>query len=98
MKTTRVPVLVVGAGAAGTLLTLELARRGVRVRTIDRLAKPAGTSRAIALHARTLEILERLDKRLIERYLDRGIRGKGYVLHCVDARGKRSERRPAIDF
>jgi 2-polyprenyl-6-methoxyphenol hydroxylase-like FAD-dependent oxidoreductase len=98
MKTTRVPVLIVGAGAAGTLLTLELARRSVRVRTIDRLAKPAGTSRALALHARTLEIFERLDRRLIERYLDRGIRGKGYVLHCVDAGGRRSERRPAIDF
>jgi 2-polyprenyl-6-methoxyphenol hydroxylase-like FAD-dependent oxidoreductase len=98
MKTTRVPVLVVGAGAAGTMLTLELARRGVRVRTIDRLPKPSTSSRAIAIHARTLEILERLDKRLIERYLDRGIRNRGYVLHCVDAHGRRSELRPAVDF
>ena len=98
MKKSQVPVLVVGAGAAGTMLTLELARRGVRVRTVDRLAKPAETSRAITVHARTAEILERIDKRLIERYLDRGIQNKGYVLHFVDANGKRSEVRPGIDF
>ena len=78
-------MLIVGAGAAGTMLTLELARRGVRVRTVDRLPKPADTSRAITVHARTMEIFERIDKRLIERYLDRGIHNKGYVLHFVDA-------------
>lgn len=98
MKKSQIPVLVVGAGAAGTMLTLELARRGVRVRTVDRLPKPAETSRAITVHARTAEILERIDKRLIERYLDRGIHNKGYVLHFVDANGKRSEVRPGIDF
>ena len=98
MKTSQVPVLVVGAGAAGTMLTLELARRGVRVRTVDRLSKPAETSRAITVHARMAEIFERIDKRLIDRYLERGIHNKGYVLHFVDADGKRSEVRPGIDF
>ena len=98
MKTTKVPVLVVGAGAAGTMLTLELARRGVRVRAVDRLPRPADTSRAITVHARTMEIFERIDKRLIERYLDRGIHNRGYVLHYVGADEKRSEVRPGIDF
>jgi 2-polyprenyl-6-methoxyphenol hydroxylase-like FAD-dependent oxidoreductase len=98
MKTSHVPVLVVGAGAAGTMLTLELARRGVNVRTIDRLPKPGDTSKAITVHARTLEILERIDKRLVDRFLERGIHNLGYVLHFVDAAGKRSEVRPGIDF
>ncbi len=98
MKTSKVPVLVIGAGAAGTMLSLELARRGVRVRTVDRLPKPADTSRAITVHARMMEIFERIDKRLIERYLERGIHNKGYVLHFVDAAGKRGEVRPGIDF
>jgi 2-polyprenyl-6-methoxyphenol hydroxylase-like FAD-dependent oxidoreductase len=98
LKTSKVPVLVIGAGAAGTMLTLELARRGVRVRTIDGLPKPMDTSRAIIVHARMLEIFERIDKRLIERYLDRGIHNKGYVLHFVDATGARTEARPRIDF
>ena len=98
MKKSHVPVLVVGAGVAGTMLTLELARRGVNVRTVDRLPKPTDTSKAITVHARTLEILERIDKRLVDRFLERGIHNKGYVLHFVDAAGKRSEVRPGIDF
>jgi NADPH-dependent dioxygenase len=98
MKKSHVPVLVVGAGAAGTMLTLELARRGVNVRTIDRLPKPGETSKAITVHARTLEILERIDKRLVDRFLERGVHNLGYVLHFVDAAGKRSEVRPGIDF
>ena len=80
------------------MLTLELARRGVNVRTIDRLPKPGDTSKAITVHARTLEILERIDKRLVDRFLERGIHNLGYVLHFVDAAGKRSEVRPGIDF
>jgi 2-polyprenyl-6-methoxyphenol hydroxylase-like FAD-dependent oxidoreductase len=91
-------VLIVGGGAAGTMLTLELARRGVGSRTIDRLPGPAVTSRAISVHARTAEIFERIDKRLVARYLERGIHNKGYVLHFVDATGRRSEVRPGIDF
>jgi NADPH-dependent dioxygenase len=98
MKKNHVPVLIVGAGAAGTMLTLELARRGVNVRTIDRLAKPGDTSKAITVHARMLEIFERIDRRLVNRFLERGIHNKGYVLHFVDAAGKRSEVRPGIDF
>jgi NADPH-dependent dioxygenase len=98
MKQSQIPVLIVGAGAAGTMLTLELARRGVSARTVDRLPKPGDTSKAITVHARTLEIIERIDKSLVDRYLDRGIHNKGYVLHFVDAAGRRSEVRPGIDF
>jgi NADPH-dependent dioxygenase len=93
-----VPVLIVGGGAAGSMLTLELARRGVKALTVDRLPKASETSNAITVHARTLEILERIDKRLADRYLERGIHNKGYVLHFVDAAGRRSEVRPGIDF
>src|SRR5688572_8659079 len=98
MKKSHVPVLVVGAGAAGTMLTLELARRGVGARTIDRLPKPGDTSKAITVHARTLEILERIDTRLVGRFLDRGIPNLGYVLHFADAEGQRSEVRPGVDL
>src|SRR5690606_20731112 len=90
--------LIVGGGAAGTMLTLELARRGVAARTVDRLPGPHATSRAITVHARMAEILERIDRELIARFLERGIHNKGYVLHFVDGRGRRSEVRPGIDF
>jgi 2-polyprenyl-6-methoxyphenol hydroxylase-like FAD-dependent oxidoreductase len=98
MKESSVPILIVGGGAAGTMLTLELARRGVAARTIDRLAHAAASSRAITLQARTAEMLERIDKRLIDRYLERGVHNHGYVLHLVDAQGERRVVRPAIDF
>jgi NADPH-dependent dioxygenase len=98
MKSSEVPVMIIGGGAAGTMLHLELARRGVSARSIDRLPGPATTTRAITLHARTAEIMERIDQRLIDRYLARALPSKGYVLHFVDDAGKRSEVRPGLDF
>jgi NADPH-dependent dioxygenase len=91
-------VLIIGGGAAGTMLSLQLARYGAEARTIDRLAEPATASKAITIHARMAEIFAQIDPRLVERYLQRGIHNKGYVLHFVDADGRRSEVRPGIDF
>lgn len=48
-------VLVVGAGPTGLITALSLARRGVPVRIIDKKEGPARESRAMGLHARTLE-------------------------------------------
>lgn len=98
MRTSEVPILVVGGGAAGSMLALELARRGVEARVVDRLPRPGATSRALTVHARMLEIIERIDRGLLERFLERGIHNKGYVLHFVDEAGRRSEVRPGIDF
>src|SRR6476659_5536668 len=93
-----IPVLIVGGGAAGTMWQLGLARRGVAARCIDQLPGPAGTSRAVTIHARTAEIMERIDQRLIDRYMARALPSKGYVLHFVDDAGRRSEVRPGLDF
>jgi NADPH-dependent dioxygenase len=98
VKSSEIPVLVVGGGAAGTMLSLELARHNVAARTIDRLAEPASTSKAITIHARMAEIFERIDPRLMDRYGERAIQNKGYVLHLVDDSGNRREVRPGIDF
>jgi 2-polyprenyl-6-methoxyphenol hydroxylase-like FAD-dependent oxidoreductase len=96
-ETSEVPVLIVGGGAVGSVLSMELARRGVAFRCIDRMPGPARESRAIALHARTLELLEQVDTRLSRRILDRGLRHKGYVMHFVRD-GSRSEVRPGLDY
>jgi 2-polyprenyl-6-methoxyphenol hydroxylase-like FAD-dependent oxidoreductase len=98
MRTSHVPVLVIGAGAAGTMVTLELARRGVRVRTVDLLPRPTSGSNAFVVHARTLELFERIDERLVARFLDRGIRCKGYALHSVDTVGGDREKHSTVDF
>jgi 2-polyprenyl-6-methoxyphenol hydroxylase-like FAD-dependent oxidoreductase len=53
-------VLVVGAGPTGSALALDLARRGVSVRIIDRATKSFPGSRAKGVQPRTLEVLEDL--------------------------------------
>ena len=98
MAATTVPVLVVGSGAAGTMLSLELARHGVEAMTIDRLPEPSRFSRAVTVHARTLEILTQIDPALAQRFLDRGVHSPGYVMHFVDTAGQRREVRPGLDF
>jgi 2-polyprenyl-6-methoxyphenol hydroxylase-like FAD-dependent oxidoreductase len=58
MLPVKTEVLIVGAGPAGLTLAATLAARGVDFVLIDRLAQPPTTSRAAAVHARTLEVLE----------------------------------------
>src|SRR5438046_4772820 len=49
-------VLIAGAGPTGLVLALWLTRLGVRVRVIDKTEGPGTTSRALVVHARTLEL------------------------------------------
>ena len=58
--TTDTPVLIVGAGPTGLMLANQLARRGVKPMIIDRHGGPAEQTRAIGVHARTLEIYAKL--------------------------------------
>ncbi len=53
-------VLVVGAGPVGLVAACELARRNVSVRLIDKLLQPTNQSRAIAVHARSLDMFHRM--------------------------------------
>jgi 2-polyprenyl-6-methoxyphenol hydroxylase-like FAD-dependent oxidoreductase len=51
-------VIVVGAGPTGLALAGELALAGVRCRLLERRAAEPNITRAFALHARTLELLD----------------------------------------
>src|SRR6266403_2930328 len=53
-------VLIVGAGPTGLVLALFLTRLGVRVRIVDAAAEPGTTSRALVVHARTLEFYRQM--------------------------------------
>ncbi|OBA64458.1 pentachlorophenol monooxygenase [Mycobacterium sp. 1100029.7] len=61
-------VLVVGAGPTGLALAASLIARGVPTVLIDQQSQGANTSRAAAVNARTLEVLEELDvaRRLVK--------------------------------
>jgi 2-polyprenyl-6-methoxyphenol hydroxylase-like FAD-dependent oxidoreductase len=51
-------VLICGAGAAGLTLAIDLARRGVSFRLIDKLAAPFAGSRGKGIQPRTQEVFE----------------------------------------
>lgn len=58
MKSTNDEILVVGAGPTGLMLACELALAGVRCRVLERRANEPNITRAFAVHARTLEVLD----------------------------------------
>src|SRR5271154_6736683 len=69
-STLETDVLIVGAGPTGLVLALWLARLGVRVRIADKTAEPGTTSRALAIHARTLELYSEIG--LADAVIERG--------------------------
>ena len=70
-----IDVLIVGAGPTGLMLANQLARRGIRPQIIDRHSGPAQQSRAMAVHARTLEIYSKLG--IAARAVELGQQGTG---------------------
>ncbi|MGW4798048.1 FAD-dependent oxidoreductase [Nonomuraea sp. NPDC004297] len=60
-------VLVVGAGPTGLTLAVDLARRGVRCRVVERAAGPANGSKGKGLQPRTQEVFD--DLGVVDRIL-----------------------------
>jgi 2-polyprenyl-6-methoxyphenol hydroxylase-like FAD-dependent oxidoreductase len=89
-KQNDVPVVIVGAGPTGVMLAIELARRGVQVRILDKQPARSQETRAIALHARTLELFDQLG--VVEEFLELGHKATGMAVHT---RARRSTR---VDF
>ena len=58
---TPIDVLIIGAGPAGTALAIDLARRGIGIRIVDKAPHAFDGSRAKGLQPRTLEVLYDLD-------------------------------------
>ncbi|KAF9364406.1 hypothetical protein BGX34_001618 [Mortierella sp. NVP85] len=69
-KTTEIPVLISGAGPVGTLAAIMLTRLGIPCRLIERERTVSPLSKALSMHARTLEILDQTN--LIDRFLMQG--------------------------
>jgi 2-polyprenyl-6-methoxyphenol hydroxylase-like FAD-dependent oxidoreductase len=68
-------VVVVGAGPVGLVAACELARRGIRIRVIDKLAEPTSESRAIAIHSRSLDMFDRMG--IVDELIATGVKSTG---------------------
>ena len=53
-------VLIAGAGPTGLTLACGLLANGIAVRVVDKAFRPAGTSRALGLQPRGIEVVDRL--------------------------------------
>src|ERR1700722_17009625 len=73
-------VIVVGAGPVGLVAGCELARRGVRVRVIDKMAQPTDQSRAVAVHARSLDMFDRMG--IVDEMLSTGIKATAMQMYA----------------
>lgn len=71
-------VLVVGAGPVGIFCANELVRQGLSCRIIDKKTSLSDKSKALALHIRTLDLLD--DCGLIDDFLAQGHKINGVLL------------------
>ncbi|MDT5068460.1 MAG: hypothetical protein QOK02_4615 [Mycobacterium sp.] len=71
-------VLIVGAGPTGLTLAASLLAKGIRATIVDRQAEGANTSRAGAINARTLEVLEGLD--VARRMVKEGVQAPNFTI------------------
>ena len=81
-------ILIIGAGPTGLVLALWLARRGVRVRIVDKTAEPGTTSRALAVQARTLEFYRQLG--IADAVVERGRRALAVNLWVTGRKAARA--------
>ncbi|HKQ60365.1 MAG TPA: FAD-dependent monooxygenase [Candidatus Polarisedimenticolaceae bacterium] len=86
-------VLICGAGPTGLMLALRLARAGVRLRIVDAAAEPGTTSRALVVHARTIEFYRQIG--LAEAYLKEAL---PFVAANLWVRAHRVARVPVGDL
>jgi 2-polyprenyl-6-methoxyphenol hydroxylase-like FAD-dependent oxidoreductase len=71
-------VLIVGAGPTGLTLAASLLASGTRATIVDRQTAGANTSRAGAINARTLEVLEGLD--VARRLVKEGVQAPRFTI------------------
>lgn len=80
-------VLIVGAGPVGLTLANDLLRRGIRCRIIDSAPQATQKTKALGIHAKTLELLAKMG--VAHTAIERGLKSPGFSLYSD---GKRLTR------
>jgi 4,5-epoxidase len=80
-------VLIAGAGPTGLTLACGLLANGVAARVVDKAAAPAGTSRALGLQPRGIEVVDRLGA--LDDLPERALQVERIVVHL---NGKQAAR------
>jgi 2-polyprenyl-6-methoxyphenol hydroxylase-like FAD-dependent oxidoreductase len=88
-----VDVLIAGAGPTGLVLALWLKRLAVNVRIVDAAAEAGTTSRALAVHARTLELYQQVG--IADEAVEQGLR---FAAINMWVRGKHAARADLSDI
>lgn len=76
-------VLVVGAGPVGLTAAIELRRRGIEARIVDRLVEPPQYAKAVGIQPRTLEVWE--DMGVAGAMLDASTAFEGQIVYVNGA-------------
>lgn len=82
----RTDLLIIGGGPTGLTAACDAARHGLSVRIIERRAVRAEYSKALVVHARTMEILERLG--CAEEVVRRGAKFRALNIHTRPGRSR----------
>jgi 2-polyprenyl-6-methoxyphenol hydroxylase-like FAD-dependent oxidoreductase len=84
-------VLVVGAGPTGLVLAAQLLARGIDTRIVDKGDGPARESRAVSVHARTLQVLGTMG--LADAFIEHGQCVRRFRMYAGH-RSRREHRHP----
>jgi 2-polyprenyl-6-methoxyphenol hydroxylase-like FAD-dependent oxidoreductase len=75
----QLPILIVGAGPTGLFSAYLLLKQGIPVKIIDRKEGPSTHSKALAIHPRTLEILDKAG--IVDVFIQKGLFLEGMRFH-----------------
>ena len=72
----KVDALIIGAGPVGLTMAAELKRYGLSIRIVDKDSGRTDKSKAVAVWARTLELLDRMGAGVSQRFIDAGLKAE----------------------
>lgn len=79
-----VKIIIIGAGPTGLTAALELARRGIACRIVDKKSEASTLSRAVGINPRSLALLKPCG--VTQHLLEQGIKVKTANIHKADGR------------